>query len=134
MSYLIMILHKLYNHSYVFAVVFDRDDSHNIGSIFSIGILAIFIGQYQAGISFVYLRHNQSNHTMSQRSGTKRYKEQLVQIKCINIFYCNRNIFIIVGVVAVVIMSSGETCGKWGEHRKRILCAKFWYFKQFLGA
>jgi len=38
-----MVLHQLDDDSNVVAVVFDRDDSHDVGSIFCVGILAIFV-------------------------------------------------------------------------------------------
>lgn len=42
--YLIMILHKLYNDSNVIRVVLDRNNSHDVSSVFSIRILTVLIG------------------------------------------------------------------------------------------
>lgn len=42
-AYFIMVLHQLDDDSNVIAVVLYGDDSHDIGSIFGIGVLAVLV-------------------------------------------------------------------------------------------
>lgn len=53
--YLVVVLHQLNNNTNVIAVIFYRDHSHDICSIFGIRILTVFIGQDQTGICFMNL-------------------------------------------------------------------------------
>lgn len=50
-----MVLHQLNDDPDVVTVVLYRNDSHNVGRIFGIRILAVFVGQHKAGIGFVNL-------------------------------------------------------------------------------
>jgi hypothetical protein len=50
-----VILHQLNNDPDVIRVIFYGDDSHDVGSIFSIWILAVFVGQDKASISLMNL-------------------------------------------------------------------------------
>jgi len=52
---LIVILHELNNDSDVIRVVFDGDDSHDVGSILSVRVLAIFVRQYETSICLMHL-------------------------------------------------------------------------------
>lgn len=54
--YLIMILHQLNDNPYVVRVVLDGNHSHDVGRIFSVRILAVFVGQNQTSIRLMYLR------------------------------------------------------------------------------
>lgn len=54
-DYLIMVLHELNDDSNVVRIVFYGNDAHDVGSVLGIGILAVFVGQYQTGIGFVDL-------------------------------------------------------------------------------
>lgn len=50
-----MILHQLDDDSDVVRVVLDGDDSHDVGSILGIRILAVLVGQDKASIGFMHL-------------------------------------------------------------------------------
>lgn len=41
-----MVLHELNDDPDVIRVVFDGDDSHDVGSILSVGVLAVLVGQH----------------------------------------------------------------------------------------
>lgn len=50
-----MILHQLYDDPDVVGVVLDRDDSHDVGGVLCVGVLAVLVGQHQARVCFMYL-------------------------------------------------------------------------------
>lgn len=52
---LVVILHQLDDDSNVVRVILDGNDSHDVGSVLGVRILAIFVGQDQAGVGFVDL-------------------------------------------------------------------------------
>ena len=54
-SYLVVVLHQLDDHPDVVRVVLDGDDPHDVGSILSIRVLAVLVGQNQTSISLVNL-------------------------------------------------------------------------------
>jgi hypothetical protein len=56
-----MILHQLNDDSYLVRIVFDRDDSHDIGRIFSVRIGAVFVGQYETSVRVVHFDPLQIN-------------------------------------------------------------------------
>ncbi len=53
---LVVILHQLDDDSNVVRVILDGNDSHDVGSVLGVRILAIFVGQDQAGVGFVDLQ------------------------------------------------------------------------------
>ena len=55
--YLVVVLHQLDDDSDVITVVFDGDDSHDVGGILSIRVWTVFVCQYQARICFMNLNH-----------------------------------------------------------------------------
>ena len=50
---LVVILHQLDDYTDVIAVVLDGDHSHDIGRVFCVWILAVFVGQDQTRVSFM---------------------------------------------------------------------------------
>lgn len=58
-TYLIVILHELNDNADVVRIIFDGDDSHDVGCILCVRILAVLIGQNQTSICFVYLKKYQ---------------------------------------------------------------------------
>ena len=41
-----MVLHQLYDDSDVVRVVLDGNDSHNVGRVLGVGVLAVLVGQH----------------------------------------------------------------------------------------
>ena len=56
--YLVMVLHELNDDPYIVRVVLDGDDSHDVGRILCIWVLAVFVSQHQTRISLVDLDTN----------------------------------------------------------------------------
>lgn len=50
--YLVVILEKLYDNLDIIVIIFNRNYSKNVGSVFSIRIFTVFIGQDETCISF----------------------------------------------------------------------------------
>lgn len=57
-NHLVVILQKLYNNFDLRVVVLDRNYSHDVSSIFLVWVMAVFIGQHQAGVCLSYLQAN----------------------------------------------------------------------------
>ena len=51
-----MILHELNDNADVVRIIFDGDDSHDVGCILCVRILAVLIGQNQTRICFMHLK------------------------------------------------------------------------------
>lgn len=62
-----MILHQLNDDSNVVRVVLDGDDSHDVGRILRVGVLAVFVCKDEAGVGFVHLRSETPNSASSGR-------------------------------------------------------------------
>jgi hypothetical protein len=54
--YLVVVLHELDDDADVVGVVFDRDDAHDVGGILCVRVLAVLVGEDEAGIGLVDLR------------------------------------------------------------------------------
>lgn len=54
--YLVVILHQLNNDPDIVRIILNRNDSHDVGSILSIGILTILVCQDETGVSLVDLK------------------------------------------------------------------------------
>jgi len=52
---LVVVLHELNDDSDVVAVVLDGDDSHDVGRILGVGVLAVFVSQDQTGVCLMNL-------------------------------------------------------------------------------
>ena len=50
-----MVLHELDDDPDVVRVVLDADDPHDVGSVLGVGVLAVLVGQHEAGVSLVNL-------------------------------------------------------------------------------
>lgn len=89
--YLVVVLHQLNDHTNVIAVVLDRNDAHDVGRIFRIGILTVFVREHQARVGLVYLwcfekvfggvDCNKDKDTIT--NGRKRLQPYLLGIKCV---------------------------------------------------
>ena len=55
---LVVVLQQLDDDLDVIVVVLDRYDAHDVCSIFSVRIFAVFVGQHQARISFFHLQQS----------------------------------------------------------------------------
>lgn len=60
--YLVMVLHELDNHADVVAVVLDGDDAHDVGGVLGVRVLAVLVGENQAGVRLVNLRIPSGHH------------------------------------------------------------------------
>ena len=54
-TYLVVVLHKLYNDFDLSVAVLDTDSSHHIGCILGIRIITVFISQYETCVSVLQL-------------------------------------------------------------------------------
>ncbi len=50
-----MVLHELDDDADVVRVVLDGDDSHDVGGVLRVGVLAVLVGEDQASVSLVHL-------------------------------------------------------------------------------
>ena len=50
-----MVLHQLNDDTNIIRVVFYGNNAHDVGSILGVGVLAIFVGQYETGVGFMNL-------------------------------------------------------------------------------
>lgn len=54
--YLIVVLHELDDDPDVVAVVLDGDDSHDVGGVLCVRVLAVLVGEHQARVRLVHLQ------------------------------------------------------------------------------
>lgn len=57
-THFVMVLHELYNDPYVVRVILDRNNPHDVRSVFGVGVLAVLVRQHQTGVGFVNLKCN----------------------------------------------------------------------------
>ena len=50
-----MVLHKLNDDPDVVGVVLDGDDPHDVGGVLGVRVLAVLVGQHEAGVSLMDL-------------------------------------------------------------------------------
>lgn len=50
-----MVLHELDDDPDVVGVVLDGDDPHDVGSVLGVRVLAVLVGQHEAGVGLVNL-------------------------------------------------------------------------------
>ena len=55
---LVVVLHQLDDHADVVAVVLDRDHPHDVGSVFCVWVLAVFVRQKQTGVGLFELKQS----------------------------------------------------------------------------
>ena len=62
-TYLVVVLHKLYNDFDLCVAVLDTDSSHHIGCVLGIRIIAVFISKYETRVSVLQLNIHTTRQT-----------------------------------------------------------------------